>query len=102
MVRGAHAGNFDINKDVIGISMMGNYDKAHTADAQRTSVARLVAWRLGSKGLPAKGTFRVGGERIQRISMHRDVSATACPGRNGVNWVKNPGGLRDRVAKSIG
>ncbi len=102
MVRGAHAGNFEVNKSAVGISMMGNYDEAHTATAQRNAVVRLVAWRLGSKGLPAKGSpYKIGGETMQRISMHRDISATACPGRNAVNWVQNPGGLRDRVADAI-
>ncbi|MGJ9413481.1 N-acetylmuramoyl-L-alanine amidase [Aeromicrobium sp. CF4.19] len=102
MVRGAHAGNFEVNKSAVGIAMMGNYETAHTATAQRNAVVRLVAWRLGSKDLPAKGSpYKIGGHTVQRIAMHRDVSATACPGRNGVNWVKNPGGLRDRVANAI-
>ncbi|WP_375002785.1 N-acetylmuramoyl-L-alanine amidase [Aeromicrobium sp. CTD01-1L150] len=101
MVRGAHAGSTTLNRHLVGISMMGNYDEAHTSRAQRNAVVRLVAWRLGSKDIPAKGRMNVGGHNLHRISMHRNVSATACPGKNGVNWVKNPGGLRDRAAKAI-
>ena len=58
--------------------------------------------RTRARTIIAFTTIAAGPEPVlQRISMHRDVSATACPGRNGVNWVQNPGGLRDLAAEAI-
>src|SRR6185437_7799670 len=42
---------------------------------------RLFAWKLRLHGIPAIGTVVLNGHRINRISGHRDVGATACPGR---------------------
>ena len=101
MVRGAHSGVGDVNRDVVGISMMGNYDTTGTTKALQDAVTRLASWRLSIAGLPGKGTFSLGGRTIQRVSMHREVKSTACPGRYGVQWVTMSGGLRDRVAAAV-
>ncbi|MGJ9413482.1 SpoIID/LytB domain-containing protein [Aeromicrobium sp. CF4.19] len=99
MVRGAHAGSWNTN--TVGISMMGNYDTTRTTSAMQSAVVRLAAWRMSIGGIPAKGRVSVAGKSINRIAMHRDVMATACPGRYGVQWITGSGGMRDRVASAM-
>lgn len=101
MVRGAHAGVNAANERTVGVSMMGNYDVASVPSAMKTAVADLIAWRHSLAGLPAKGTYSLGGKKVNRIMGHRDVKSTACPGRYGYAWLTQSGGLRDLVAKRI-
>ncbi len=108
-VRGAHAGNYTVNTYDMGVSMMGNLDKARPTTAMKSATVKLVGWRLGTNFLPAKGTYAIAGHRLNRIAGHRDVyssgirpgTATACPGRYGYAWMKASGGLRDRVAAYV-
>ncbi|MDO9378053.1 MAG: N-acetylmuramoyl-L-alanine amidase [Nocardioidaceae bacterium] len=104
MVRGAHSGTTGANKYMVGVSMMGNYDTAALTSPLKTSVANLIAWRLSLFGTPAKGTMAMDGRTINRISGHRDVKATACPGRYGYAWLTDTGsgGLRQMVAARMG
>ncbi|MFY0405915.1 N-acetylmuramoyl-L-alanine amidase [Solicola sp. PLA-1-18] len=99
MVRGAHSGTTNANKYMVGISMMGNYDTAALTAPLKTSVANLIAWRLSIFGTPATGTMAMDGRTINRISGHRDVKATACPGRYGYAWLNDTSanGLRQMV-----
>lgn len=96
-VRGAHAG--DYNVDTTGISLMGNFDVEKPPAKMRTAVVRLTAWRLGTAYHGAYGKPFVFDHRISRISGHRDVMATACPGRYVYDWLPI---LRARVEKRIG
>lgn len=106
-VRGAHAGNYAVNTYDMGVSMMGNLDRVRPTAAMKTAAVRLIGWRLGTNFLPAKGTYAIAGHRLNRIAGHRDVynsgirpgTATACPGRYGIAWMRT--GLRDRVAAYI-
>ncbi|MCW2748869.1 MAG: hypothetical protein JWP10_2011 [Nocardioidaceae bacterium] len=108
-VRGAHAGNLDVNTYAWGVSMMGNFDTAPLTPALEASVVKVIGWRLGTTYTPAKGTYAIAGKRLNIISGHRDVSlsgirpatATACPGKYGYAWLNESGGLRDRVAAYI-
>jgi uncharacterized protein with LGFP repeats len=108
-VRGAHAGNKTVNTYAMGVSMMGNLQNVRPSAAMKTATVKLIGWRLGTNYLPAKGTYAIAGHRLHRIAGHRDVSlsgirpatATACPGRYGVAWMRAKGGLRDRVAAYI-
>ena len=105
-VRGSHAGNWDVNVATTGVSMIGNYDTVRPTTELETSMVKLIAWRLASFGLPARGTMTFGGTKLKTISGHRDVynagirpaTSTACPGRYGYAWLGAAGGLRDRVA----
>ena len=101
MVRGAHAGVNAANERTVGVSMMGNYDVAQVPSAMKSAVADLIAWRHSLAGLPAKGTYSLGGKKVNRIMGHRDVKSTACPGRYGYAWLTQSGGLRDMVASRI-
>lgn len=85
--RGTHTGGR--NSTTRSICLAGNYDIHHPTDEQISTVSRL--YRAG------KGTLWVAGANIRG---HRDVSQTACPGRNayarlpeirsGAGFVNNP------------
>jgi hypothetical protein len=96
-VRGAHAG--DYNVDTTGISMMGNFDLARPTKAMEHSLVELVAWRLGTAYHGAYGRPFLYDGRFNRISGHRDVMSTSCPGRYGYSWLPN---LRERVQARLG
>ncbi|MGH3423198.1 MAG: N-acetylmuramoyl-L-alanine amidase [Nocardioidaceae bacterium] len=106
-IRGAHAGNWDVNAYTTGISMMGNFDKIKPSHPMKDAVVKLIGWKLGTNYLPASGRYGVAGHRLNMISGHRDVAksgirpstSTACPGKYGYRWVRT--GLRKRVADYI-
>jgi hypothetical protein len=90
-VIGAQAGGF--NSESTGVSMIGNYTSSAPPKAAMDALARLLAWKLGLHGVPAIGKTQVtsaGGPStgyragtqvtVNRISGHRDVDLTACPG----------------------
>ena len=90
-VIGAQAGGF--NSESTGVSMIGTFTSSAPPKAAMNSLARLLAWKLGMHGVPAIGTtqvtsaggpdtgFRAGTRvTVNRISGHRDVDATECPG----------------------
>jgi hypothetical protein len=96
-VRGAHAG--DYNVDTTGISLMGNFDVARPTQRMKNALVRLTAWRLGTAYHTAYGRPKIYDMRISRISGHRDVMSTACPGRYVYAWLP---ALRKRVDARIG
>ncbi len=96
-VRAAHSGNAAVNTYTMGVSMMGNYDLVKPTSALKTAMVKLIGWRMGTNYLPAKGTYSLGGKKLNMIAGHRDVLSTACPGRYGYAWLSEKGGLRDRV-----
>jgi N-acetylmuramoyl-L-alanine amidase-like protein len=91
-VVGAHAGGF--NYGTFGISMLGNYDVIDTPQVMLDTVANVIAWKLSLFGVDPRGkttlTSRGGGTSkypaganvtLPTVFAHRDVGATACPGR---------------------
>jgi hypothetical protein len=88
-VRGAHAGDFLVNKWTTGISMMGNFETSSVPAALKDAVVRLSAWRLWLFGRQAEDTMLIDDKPYQRISGHRDVKATACPGQHGYAWLND-------------
>jgi uncharacterized protein with LGFP repeats len=100
-VRGSHAGNSAVNEQTMGVSLMGNLDKAKPSTAMKNATVRLIGWRMGTTYLPATGSYHLGGKVLNRIAGHRNVVSTACPGKYGYAWLSEKGGLRDRVAKYI-
>ncbi|WP_277209672.1 N-acetylmuramoyl-L-alanine amidase [Isoptericola croceus] len=76
---GGHAVGYNTN--ATGISVLGNYETATVSNAAVSAVVRLVAWKLSLHGVPATGSTTINGRSVPRIFGHRDVSATACPGR---------------------
>ncbi|MDR7087628.1 hypothetical protein J2X11_002467 [Aeromicrobium panaciterrae] len=100
-VRGSHSGNNTVNERTMGIALMGNLDKARPTSDMKTATVKLAGWRLATYYKPATGSVSIGGKTLQRISGHRNVVSTACPGKYGYAWLKADGGLRDRVASYI-
>ncbi|GAA3527276.1 hypothetical protein GCM10022234_25620 [Aeromicrobium panaciterrae] len=98
-VRAAHSGNNEVNTYTTGISMMGDYDKSSVPAALKSSMVKLVGWRMGTTYLKAKGTYRVTEKNLtlNMIAGHRNVVGTACPGKYAYAWLSETGGLRDRV-----
>jgi uncharacterized protein with LGFP repeats len=96
-VRGAHAGDYNVN--TTGISLMGNFDLVKPTVAMKQSLISLVAWRLGTAYHHAYGKPFVFDHRISRISGHRDVMPTACPGQYVYDWLPR---LRVLVNQRLG
>ncbi len=93
-VIGAHAGGF--NTGTFGVSMLGNYDVVAPSAAMLQTVSAVVAWKLSLYGVDPRGTTTLtsggGGTAkyaagvkvtLPTVFGHRDVGATACPGRYG-------------------
>ena len=78
-VVGAHTKGY--NSESFAMSAIGDYDTAHVPSAIVSAYERLFAWKLSLHGVPAVGTVVLNGKRINRISGHRDVESTICPGR---------------------
>ena len=91
-ILGAHTGGF--NREAVGIATLGNFDVAAPPAAMVGAVGRLMAWQaakyeINPNGRTALisaggGTSRYpAGARVsvRTISGHRNVGATACPGR---------------------
>jgi hypothetical protein len=106
-VVGAHAGGF--NSESAGIAVLGNFTFSAPPRAAMDSLARVLAWKLSVHGVPARGRVTVtslGGPsaryrygrrvKVNRISGHRDVDLTSCPG--GALYARLPA-LRRRVAR---
>lgn len=103
VVRGAHSGNGPVNEQTTGISLMGTFTTAAPTAAMKSAVVRLTAWKLALHGVPAKGTYSLGGKTLNRIAGHRDVVSTACPGATVYSWLTSTSstGLRTQVADAI-
>ncbi len=95
-VRGAHAGDYNVNST--GISLMGNFETATPTKAMKRGLVTLVAWRLGTAYYGAYGPATVEGKTFRRISGHRDAMSTACPGQHVYEWLPR---LRQRVAHRL-
>ncbi|MBN2491034.1 MAG: N-acetylmuramoyl-L-alanine amidase [Planctomycetes bacterium] len=68
--QGAHAGNHDLNRGNIGVSMMGDFNSQPVPEAQRRGLAALLAELAIRHNVP----------RSQILS-HGIMRATDCPGR---------------------
>ena len=88
-VKGAHA--VYSNSKSIGVSLLGNTDIDNVTSAQETALENLLAWWFDWRGLdPATvdGLLNQAGTNtvyIPRLSGHRDVNSTICPGNNAYN-----------------
>ena len=69
-LHGADAGADEYNQHGIGIAFIGNFEKEPPTPAQLASIKQLVA--------VLKSEYHIDGERIIG---HREVKATACPGK---------------------
>lgn len=74
---GVHAAGY--NTRTFGISVMGNYVGKNPEQAVLDALARTIAWKLSEAGVLADG--KLGTTGLSAIIGHKDVAATACPGR---------------------
>ena len=82
-VIGGHVYNY--NSVSTGVSAIGTFTSAAVPQAMTDGLKRILAWKLSLAGVPATGTSPVAapwGTYIQRISGHRDVGGTTCPGNS--------------------
>jgi N-acetylmuramoyl-L-alanine amidase len=90
-VVGAQAQGY--NAQSTGIANLGTFSSVPQTDAAIDAMAKLIRWKLPLHGQPTAGTVQVtsaGGSSnrypngteitLQRVSGHRDVDATSCPG----------------------
>jgi hypothetical protein len=100
VVRGVHAQSHNIG--TVGIALLGNFQKVQPTAAARTALDKLLAWKLERHGLDPLGktlyTNPAVSERLNIISGHRNVYATACPGDTFYPTFPQ---LRQRVAARI-
>ncbi|NBP85477.1 MAG: cold-shock protein [Mycobacteriaceae bacterium] len=93
-VLGAHTGGF--NRDVWGVSMIGDFEETPPPDIMVKNLGRLLGWRLGLDRVDPAGTIALksaGGSythfpagatpQLPEIFAHRDVGNTECPGNAG-------------------
>jgi uncharacterized protein with LGFP repeats len=91
-VRGAHAGDYNVNST--GISLMGDFTSTYPTKAMRRALISLVTWRLGVAYHTGSGRARINGRIFNRISGHRDAMSTSCPGQRVYDWLPT---LRSKV-----
>ena len=108
-VIGAHAGGF--NSESFGVSLMGSFDGARPPKAMRRALRHLLAWKfdyhhvnvLGSTDYTTPdGSSKFGAGqtvRLRRLSGHRNVSLTSCPGGQTYEMLPR---LRKQVAELQG
>ncbi len=90
-VVGAQAQGY--NAQSTGIANLGDFTSVRQTSAALGAIARLIRWKLPLHGIPTFGSttlISAGGAsnryaagthvRVRRISGHRDVDATSCPG----------------------
>ena len=65
----------------------------------KNALVKLIAWRLGTAYHGAYGKPFIFDHRINRISGHRDVMSTACPGKHVYDWLPR---LRYLVNQRLG
>jgi SpoIID/LytB domain protein len=96
-VLGGHTAGF--NSNTFAVSALGNFDTFRPAATDlakiKTSIARLLAWKLALNHVGALSTAELVSNsgagtskyapgavaRVPAISGHRDIGSTACPGR---------------------
>jgi N-acetylmuramoyl-L-alanine amidase/FG-GAP-like repeat len=76
---------YNYNTVSTGVSGIGTFASATVPQAMTDAFKRVLAWKLSLAGIPASGTSPIAapwGTHIQRISGHRDVGGTTCPGNS--------------------
>lgn len=84
-VRGAHAGAS--NSSSIGVNFLGNLDVTIATAPQLNKLYDLLAWWFDHKALNPLSSANMqtqayGVQYMERITSHRDINPTSCPGNN--------------------
>ena len=109
-VVGAHTQGF--NKRTTGVASIGTHTAEPIRSPEMRALVRFLAWKHAHHGIPAKGHTKLlsgGGElnrwpagehvRSARITSHRHLGVTECPGRALKSQLKP---LRERTQRRIG
>ena len=84
-VVGAHASGFNTN--TFGVSLIGNFQSVRPPTVMLAGLRKLLAWKYDYHHVYVRGTVdytEYGASspvKIDRLSGHRDVGQTACPGQ---------------------
>jgi hypothetical protein len=108
-VVGAHTQGF--NDKTTGVASIGTHSSEPIGSPEMRALVRFLAWKHAHHGIPAKGRTQVvseGGElnrwpagervRTSRITGHRHLGATECPGRALKSQLRR---LRERTQRRI-
>lgn len=76
--RGAHTLHY--NDRLVGISLLGDYNKVAAPAAAVERISRIVAWKSRQLGIDPTGTTVLAGRTMPTVVGHRDVGSTSCPG----------------------
>lgn len=101
-VVGAHVESF--NSGSVGVSLMGNYQKATLPAAARGSLVKMLAWEADRHNFDPTGTHtyknpETGKKKVLPfIAGHRDAGQTDCPGTTVYRDLRN---IRKDVALKI-
>jgi hypothetical protein len=80
-VIGAHT--YHYNDVTFGVSILGTYNNVAASSAAIQTASNVIAWKFSAIGVSsAYGSFYDArmGTNVQRVSGHRDLYATTCPG----------------------
>ena len=77
--QGAHTSGY--NNQLVGVSVLGNYEKVEPSKEMLERVARVVAWKSKQFDVNPTGRVTVAGKRQDAVVGHRDVGSTSCPGK---------------------
>lgn len=77
-VAGAHTLGY--NGYTMGVSMLGDYQRATPSTAALDSVARIIAYKSGIHEFAPNGVTNLFGTRRPTVVGHRNVGQTTCPG----------------------
>jgi hypothetical protein len=92
-VVGAHAGGYNLVST--GVAVLGSFSGVPISNAARSTLQRLLAWKLALHGVPSRGRVVVrvnpagagfskyparARVSLPRIAGHRDADSTECPG----------------------
>jgi hypothetical protein len=78
-VVGSHTAGY--NAHTIGVSLLGNYEEAALPAPVRDALGRAGAWASDQWRFDPRTTVRLQSRTVSRVSGHRDLGTTACPGR---------------------
>ncbi len=101
-VMGAHA--MFTNAGTVGVAMIGTFSSMLPTDDALNSLVRLLAWKVAAHRINPTGSdrFRAPYQRwktFPNIAGHREVDATACPGRALARYIPT---IRQQVKNRTG
>lgn len=79
-VVGGHAYKYNVGS--IGIAVLGNFEENQVPQPVIDSLANLIKIKSTKYGIDPEGSSTFGGKILPNVIGHRDVGATACPGKN--------------------